>query len=132
MKYPSEEIDSRPNIRILDKEDFDLTDEAADYHVPFDEPYNESGQCDAALLPEFGFVQQPKAARRPIFLPLKPTRFDWPVVRSAPVMRSKEDQYHEGEFWKESVRAPRVVYDLDGLGIDVGRELVLDRRSEGY
>jgi len=130
MRYPSEEIDSRPNLRILDKdESFDDEDSGL---YEYNTVYNESGQIDEHLLPEFGFIHAPKAGRRPIFVPLKSTRFDWPVEKSEPVRRSREDQYHEGEFWKESVTSPKIVYDLDGLGIDVGRELVLDRRSEGY
>ncbi|SMD16354.1 hypothetical protein [Rhizobium sp. RU36D] len=133
MKYPSEEIDSRPNIRILETHGFDFTDGEADHGLyKYNTVYNESGQIDEYLMPEFGLTRVPVGGRTPLFLPLKKTRFEWPVERSEPVLRSREDQYHEGEFWKESVRAPKVVYDLEHLGIDVGRDVILDRRSEGY
>lgn len=133
MKYPSEEIDSRPNIRIPETHGFDFTDDEAESGLyEYNTVYNESGQIDEHLMPEFGISKVPVNASKPVFLPPKKIPFEWPVIRAEPVMRSREDQHYEGEFWKESVRAPKVVYDLDSLGIDVGRDVVLDRRSEGY
>ena len=84
---------------------------------------NDSGEFEAEHGWEFGITGETKGFKRPKFATSK---------SNGGMTIPADDQLVAGEFWVESRRGPKVIRDLDGLGIEIDRAARLDRQSEGY